>query len=80
MEEVIVYTVKDVARLFEYGSKKWEEDGSLLQKSTLEGIITSNTDYSPGETIYRVYEKIKINLETLYSITAFSVVPVVQKD
>ena len=71
---------RQIARLFEFGSRNWEKDGSLLQKSTLGGIITSNTNYSPGDVIYKVAEKVKVNLDTLYSITAFSVVPTVSKD
>ena len=66
---------RQISRLFEYGSKKWEDDGSLLNKTTLEGIISNNLGYSPGTIIYSVKEKIRIDLETLYKITSFSVEP-----
>lgn len=48
---------------------------SLINDSKLFGIITSNTDYRPGEVIYSFKGHVKVGQETLKHITGFTVSP-----
>lgn len=50
-------------------------NASLINDSELSGIITSNTDYRPGEVIYSFNSHVKIGQEKLKHITGFTISP-----
>lgn len=50
-------------------------NGSLINNSVLLGIITTNTNYSPGKVIYSFSDKIVISLDRLKEIKSFSISP-----
>lgn len=50
-------------------------NGSLINNSVLLGIITTNTNHSPGKVIYSFSDKIVISLDRLKEIKSFSISP-----